>query len=211
MPSVSNIQKILHRAEFFISVPTVHKLTEDFGKEVAFVGRSNSGKSSTLNQLTQSKIARTSKTPGRTQAINIFKLTDELRLVDLPGYGYAKTSKSTKNTWPVMMSDYLSLRDSLVGLVIIMDIRHPFKDIDHWILDWCYKSQMPCHIVLNKADKMSYGQAKQIFLKLQKDLNKYQTSATIFSAQKGTGLEELFNVIEHWLTPNREQQDDKDG
>jgi len=202
MPLVNEFQKTLHQAAFLTSVPSVHKLTEDHGREVAFVGRSNSGKSSTLNRLTQSKIARTSKTPGRTQAINVFQLTQELRLVDLPGYGYAKASKATKNTWPIMMSDYLSLRHSLCGLVVIMDIRHPFKEIDHWIMDWCSKSQMPCHIVLNKADKMSFGQAKQIYLNLSKEFKRYNTTATVFSAQKGTGIDEVISIVGGWLINN---------
>lgn len=200
MKTPSNkIKALLHKAEFTLSVPSVHKLLEDHGKEVAFVGRSNSGKSSTLNCLTQSSVARTSKMPGRTQGINIFTLDETRKLVDLPGYGYAKVSKSIRQAWPNMMNEYVANRQSLVGLVVIMDIRHPFRETDHWLLDWCCQQQIPTHIVLNKADKLSYGKCKQVLLSLSKEITQYQTKATVFSAQKSTGLEELLAILATWL------------
>ncbi|HJN37680.1 MAG TPA: ribosome biogenesis GTP-binding protein YihA/YsxC [Gammaproteobacteria bacterium] len=195
----NNIKSLLHKASFSLSVPSVQKLLEDNGKEVAFVGRSNAGKSSTLNCLTQSSVARTSKTPGRTQAINVFDLDETRRLVDLPGYGYAKVSKATQKSWPKMMNDYLAQRKSLVGLIIIMDIRHPFKETDHWLLNWCSQHKMPSLIILNKADKLGYGKCKQTLLSLQKEVDNYHSKAILFSAQKSTGIEEVFSVLQNWL------------
>ena len=141
---------------FLLSAPTLQQCPEDIGREVAFAGRSNAGKSSAINSLTRNRsLARTSKTPGRTQLINHFEIEPGKRLVDLPGYGYAKVSKSKRQEWGLVIDEYLNMRKSLKGLVIIMDIRHPLKESDQMLLDWCKETQTPFLMLLNKADKLS--------------------------------------------------------
>ena len=147
-----NSQNIFSNARFLVSGFSLKDLPEDQGIEIAFCGRSNSGKSSVLNALAKNKkLAKTSKTPGRTQAINIFCLDEQQmrRIADLPGYGFAKVSKKTQKEWARFITDYLNFRKSLRGLVIIMDIRHPFKDSDLTLVDWCHQTDTPLLILLN--------------------------------------------------------------
>ena len=192
------------QARFLQSATTTKTLPPELGFEVAFSGRSNSGKSSTLNKLCQQKsLARTSKTPGRTQLINFFSLPEGKYLVDLPGYGYAKVPNAVKFEWQRFIESYLSNRFTLQGLVIVMDIRRPMLEFDLNMLKWAEAHQLPVHVVLNKHDKLKHGQAKSALLKTQQQLNKYnnECSVQMFSALKGLGVEELSKQLDKWLQP----------
>ena len=163
--------QLLRKAEYHCAAHHRRAWMEDAGAEVAFAGRSNVGKSSAINRLTsQRTLARTSKTPGRTQLLNFFQLDEERRLVDLPGYGYAKVAKSTRNEWQQHLDHYLSERQALVGLVLMMDIRHPLKDFDLLMLEWSAQANMPIHILMTKADKLKFGAAKSTLLQVKKQL-----------------------------------------
>ncbi|MCB1661332.1 MAG: YihA family ribosome biogenesis GTP-binding protein, partial [Pseudomonadales bacterium] len=172
------------------------------GREVAFAGRSNAGKSSAINAITQQKkLAKTSKTPGRTQLLNFFSVTTaEHRLVDLPGYGYAKVPLAQKKKWEIFIDDYLRNRTSLCGLFLIMDIRHPLTEFDQSILKWTRECQLPTHILLTKADKLKFGPAKSTRLKVEQAL-KSSPLATVqlFSGTALTGVEEARNKLAAWL------------
>src|SRR5574344_3130863 len=150
---------LCQKAQFLISAARVDQCPPDEGLEVAFVGRSNSGKSSALNTLTRASLARTSKTPGRTQLLNFFALDEDRRLVDLPGYGYAKVPIPLKLHWQQHLEAYLSSRESLCGVVLMMDIRHPLTEFDRMMLDWALASRLPIHVLLTKADKLTFGAA----------------------------------------------------
>ncbi|MGK0335481.1 MAG: GTP-binding protein, partial [Candidatus Azotimanducaceae bacterium] len=155
----------LSEATFLKSAATLQQCPADLGAEVAFCGRSNAGKSSALNCLTdQKKLARTSKTPGRTQLINFFSLSESLRLVDLPGYGYAKVPPKMKAEWQRNLDDYLRGRDSLRGLIQVMDIRHPLREFDKLMLEWSESAELPVHILLTKADKLKRGPQQSTLL-----------------------------------------------
>ena len=175
----------------------------DFGCEVAFAGRSNAGKSSAINALTaNTKLARTSRTPGRTQLINFFTVTDQIRLVDLPGYGFAKVPLKVKQEWNKQLERYLQLRQSLKGLILLMDIRHPLKDYDRQMIEWAVKSEMPVHILLTKSDKLKRGPAKSALFALQKELQKHERwiSVQLFSSHSHDGMAELQRTLNWWLT-----------
>lgn len=190
------------KAVFLLSVANLSQLPPDEGIEVAIVGRSNSGKSSILNQLTQNKqLARVSKTPGRTQHINLFGLDAQRRIADLPGYGYAKVPVSMKQHWQMMLDAYLRERQCLRGLVLIMDIRHPLKEFDQHFLNWCSQCGLEVHVVLNKSDKLSYSAMKSTLLQVEKKLADYPGTLTIqtFSALKGLGVDELRTVLDEWF------------
>ena len=192
------------QARFLQSATTPDTLPPESGSEVAFAGRSNSGKSSTLNRLCQQRsLARTSKTPGRTQLINFFSLPEGKFLVDLPGYGYAKVPEKVKLKWAKFIELYLTQRYTLCGLVIVMDIRRPMQDHDITMLDRAESRNLATHVVLNKSDKLKHGQAKSALLKTQQQLNKYsnETSVQMFSALKGAGVEELHTQLNLWLEP----------
>src|SRR5690625_129007 len=151
------------QARFLTSAPDLARSTPDTGAEVAFAGRSNAGKSSAINALTnQRKLARTSKTPGRTRLINFFDLGGNRRLVDLPGYGYARVAQSVKQEWQRNLAHYLEARQSLVGLVLLMDIRHPLQDSDRFLVGWAAAAELPVHAVLTKADKLRRGPALSV-------------------------------------------------
>lgn len=188
-------------AEFLVSVPRPEQAPADTGLEVAFAGRSNAGKSSALNRLTaQKSLARISKTPGRTQHLVFFRLDDERRLVDLPGYGFAKVPDKVKQDWAVSLERYLHERQSLQGLILLMDVRHPLTDYDQAMLEWCLHANMPVHILLTKADKLKRGAAQNTLLKVKRDLAELaNVSVQLFSSLKGTGLEEAQAVLDHWL------------
>ena len=152
-------------ADFLTSAARVSQCPQDQGWEVAFAGRSNAGKSSAINCLTGNrKLARTSRTPGRTQLINFFALDPERRLVDLPGYGYAKVPQAVKAAWNRQLEAYLSERRSLRGLVLLSDARHPLKEFDQMLLNWAASCDMPIHVLLTKADKLKRGPAKACLL-----------------------------------------------
>ncbi|MDF2940116.1 MAG: engB [Gammaproteobacteria bacterium] len=189
------------QATFLTSAAKVSQLPADQGVEVAIVGRSNAGKSSVLNVLTNQKhLARTSKTPGRTQLINLFQLDQTRRLVDLPGYGFAKVSESIKRQWQETLSQYLEERECLKGLILVMDCRHPFKDTDSAIIDWCLESDLACHILLNKADKLSRSQQQTALLQAKKKLKEHSELVTmqLFSTLNRQGLDELKKQLQSW-------------
>lgn len=193
---------LLQQAEFLKSAQKLAQCPPNEGFEVAFAGRSNSGKSSSINTITnQNKLARTSKTPGRTQLINFFALNDQLNLVDLPGYGYAKVPESMKVEWQANMSEYLERRDSLSGLVLVMDIRHPLRDFDLMMLDWSTQKGMPVHILLSKADKLKKGPASAALISVQNEVDAIgdQISVQLFSSLKKEGIAQVHEVIGQWL------------
>jgi GTP-binding protein len=196
------IVPLCQQASFLISAARVEQCPADEGLEIAFAGRSNAGKSSALNTLTHANLARTSKTPGRTQLLNFFRLDDERRLVDLPGYGYAKVPIPLKQHWQHHLEAYLGSRRSLAGLVLMMDIRHPLTDFDRMMLDWSQASRMPLHILLTKADKLAFGAAKNALLKVQRELHQHwgeHVSVQLFSAPKRQGVEQAQAVLAGWL------------
>ena len=187
--------------EFLTSAPKLKDCPPDTGVEVAFAGRSNAGKSSAINTLTENKkMAKTSKTPGRTQLINFFQLSDSQRLVDLPGYGFAKVPLEVKEQWQRHLEQYLRERESLQGLVLLMDSRHPLQEFDRMMLNWAISSQMPVHILLTKSDKLKNGPAKSTLLKIKKEYaDQPLVSAQLFSSTKKTGLPELRAMLNQWL------------
>ncbi|MBA2652838.1 MAG: YihA family ribosome biogenesis GTP-binding protein [Tatlockia sp.] len=189
------------QATFLKSAAKVDQLPSDEGFEVAFAGRSNAGKSSALNCLTTNKqLARTSKTPGRTQLINLFTLDDSRRLVDLPGYGYAKVAKQIKEEWQKNLAQYLEVRQCLKGLVLLMDCRHPLKDLDQTMVSWCLDRELDVHILLTKADKLSRSEVKNTVLKVRKfySLLDEFISVQSFSSLKKEGLDELIAKLNEW-------------
>lgn len=189
-------------AQFLLSVAALKQLPPDQGYEVAFVGRSNAGKSSVLNQLTQNKnLARVSKTPGRTQHINLFQLDEERRIADLPGYGYAKVPSDMKQHWKQLLDNYLRSRECLKGLILVMDIRHPLKEFDQHFLAWAEQCDLPIHILLNKSDKLTYSAIKKTERLLNDHITRYQNPVTfqIFSALKSIGVKELRCVLDNWF------------
>ena len=193
---------LCQQASFLTSAARVEQCPVDEGYEVAFAGRSNAGKSSALNTLTRASLARTSKTPGRTQLLNFFTLDEDRRLVDLPGYGYAKVPIPLKLHWQRHLEAYLGSRNSLMGLVLMMDIRHPLTPFDCLMLDWAASIKMPMHILLTKADKLTFGAGKAALLKTQRDIQqKWGDTASIqlFSSTKRIGIEEAQYVLAQWL------------
>lgn len=191
------------KARFLISAPSIRQCPEDNGAEVAFAGRSNAGKSSALNTLAQqNKLARTSKTPGRTQLINFFEIEEGLRLVDLPGYGFAKVPERMKREWQQNMSEYLEQRKSLKAMVLVMDIRHPLSEFDLMMCQWALDCDMPTHILLTKADKMKKGPANSTKLKVKKELKEMGDLLTVqtFSALKRDGVDQLRSRLNVLLT-----------
>ena len=199
-----NSQNIFSNTRFLLSGFSLKDLPEDQGIEIAFCGRSNSGKSSVLNALARNKkLAKTSKTPGRTQAINIFSLDDQKmrRITDLPGYGFAKVSKKTQKEWAGFINDYLNFRKSLRGLVIIMDIRHPFKESDLTLIDWCHKTNTVLLILLNKSDKLSKSRVKEEVKKANSTIKEMNLigEAIAFSSKNSIGLEVLTDFLGDWL------------
>ena len=199
----------LSKATFTISAPDIRKLPEDSGIEVAFAGRSNAGKSSALNTLTNQKgLARTSKTPGRTQLINVFEIGDNKRLVDLPGYGFAKVPLEMKKKWQKALGEYLEKRESLKGLVVLMDIRHPLKDLDMDLIEWAVDGGLPVLALLTKCDKLSQGKRSAEVLKVKKVLGALNGDIKVhaFSSLKRTGSEQADAVICDWFTEEQESE-----
>ena len=202
MQAKNPIIGLCQQARFLISAAKVEQCPEDSGFEIAFAGRSNAGKSSALNTLTHASLARTSKTPGRTQLINFFSLDEERRLVDLPGYGYAKVPIPLKLHWQKHLEAYLGSRECLRGLILMMDIRHPLTEFDEMMLDWSTASGMPMHILLTKADKLAFGAAKNTLLKVQQEIRKRwgeRITIQLFSAPKRQGIDEAQKVLAQWL------------
>lgn len=191
-----------HQAAFSKSAFKTSDLPLDENAEVAFAGRSNVGKSSVINLLTrQKKLAKVSKTPGRTQAINFFKINDHTSLVDLPGYGYAKTSQALQTHWKTFLQSYILERKALRGIFLVMDVRHPFTELDQLFLDLSSSIQLPCHALLNKSDKLSNNEKSRVKQQLIQDVLPHYPLLTwhFFSAAKGEGLNELVNQFEKWV------------
>jgi len=192
------------QAIFLKSAARVDQLPDDTGFEVAFAGRSNAGKSSALNCLTSNRqLARTSKTPGRTQLINLFTVKDaEHRLVDLPGYGYAKVALQVKVDWQKNLARYLEVRRSLRGLVLLMDIRHPLKELDQMMTDWALNRELSVHILLTKCDKLSRSQVQNTVIQVRKHyelLPSDALSVQAFSSTKKQGVDELVRTLNQWF------------
>jgi len=207
-----------HHASFMLGVAKLSQLPPDTGHEVAIAGRSNAGKSSAINVITGIRsLARISKTPGRTQQINFFCLDEHRRLVDLPGYGYARVPESIKQAWQHLVEKYLETRSSLRGIIIVMDVRHPLTNYDTHLLHWCYIARMPVHILLTKSDKLSRGAATAALHQVRLSLNREFTrqvppaksrgqsqddspvTVQLFSALKKTGIEEVHGKLDEWL------------
>ncbi|HAT40210.1 MAG TPA: YihA family ribosome biogenesis GTP-binding protein [Rheinheimera sp.] len=191
------------QTRFLTSAPDIRALPADTGIEIAFAGRSNAGKSSALNTLTrQNNLARTSKTPGRTQLINTFSLGEDKRLIDLPGYGFAKVPLEVKEKWQKSLGEYLQKRDSLKGIVVLMDIRHPLKDLDQDLVFWAVQSQLPVLILLTKADKLGPGARKKTLLEVQEASLAFMGDVTVqtFSSLNRLGLPELEMALDRWFS-----------
>lgn len=190
-------------ARYLTSATRLDQCPEDHGHEVAFAGRSNSGKSSAINAITRiGGLARTSKTPGRTQLINFFSLsTPGARLVDLPGYGFARVSRNTQQHWEKHLGDYLAQRQSLTGMTLIMDLRHPLTDFDAMLIEWCEERGLPLMMLLTKADKLKSNPARRQLDSVRRDLDGVGCVERIqmFSALKGQGIEEARNHLSDWL------------
>ncbi len=200
---------------FLTSAPDITKLPADEGIEVAFAGRSNAGKSSALNRLTRQKsLARTSKTPGRTQLINVFTLDEERRLIDLPGYGYAQVPLQMKLKWQKSLSEYLMQRESLKGLVVLMDIRHPMKDADQDLIYWAVDSKLPVLVLLTKSDKLKSGKRKAELMKIREASLAFCGDVTVqtYSSLNGQGVPELKQKLNDWfngVVPDEEMFDEE--
>jgi GTP-binding protein len=199
---------VYHNAVFLQSAAKLSQCPTAIIAEVAFAGRSNAGKSSAINTLTDNKkLARTSKTPGRTQLINYFSIDNERSLVDLPGYGYAKVPISMKREWDKNLTEYLQRRDVLNGLVLLMDIRHPMQDFDTMMLNQAIDNGTPVHILLTKCDKLKKGPAKSTLLAVEKHLRDSEVddlvSAQLFSSLKNEGVKELVAVLDHWFAKSK--------
>jgi GTP-binding protein len=197
------LNSLYHKASFLASASKLSNAPSDQGYEVAFAGRSNAGKSSAINTITQQKsLARVSKTPGRTQLLNFFQLDEDRRLVDLPGYGYAKVPEGMHKTWGGMIEEYLSKRGALKGVFLLMDIRHPLTEFDRRMIEWCLHYDLSLHIALTKADKLSRGAAMDTLHKVQGILRaRYSASITLqlFSSLKRTGIDEAHAALDALL------------
>jgi len=201
------MSQIYRQAHYTISATQLSELPSDAGIEVAFAGRSNAGKSSAINTITDQKsLARISKTPGRTQMINFFALDDERALVDLPGYGYAKVPEQMKIRWQQTLGKYLETRKSLRGLMLMMDIRHPLKEFDLQMVSWANNAKLDVHILLTKSDKLKNGAAMATLHKVNSELEKRELTATVqlFSSLKRTGKETAIAKLDEWFLADLE-------
>ncbi|MGO1296079.1 MAG: ribosome biogenesis GTP-binding protein YihA/YsxC [Vibrio sp.] len=191
--------------QFVTSAPDIRHLPDDVGVEIAFAGRSNAGKSSSLNRLTNQKsLAKTSKTPGRTQLINLFKVTDGCHIVDLPGYGFAQVPLEMKKKWQKSLGEYLQKRENLKGLVVLMDIRHPMKDLDRQLVGWAIDCHIPVQVLLTKADKLKSGARKAQELMVRKDIETMggEVYVAAFSSTSGQGVDILRQRLDEWYAAN---------
>lgn len=196
------MKNVYRDARFLLGVARLTQLPADDGAEVAFAGRSNSGKSSVINALTgRVALARIGKTPGRTQELNFFALSDHQRLVDLPGYGYAKVPAALQRRWAALVEGYLAGRRSLRGVVVIMDARRPFMDADAQLLTWCAAARLSVHVLLNKSDKLGRGPAAATLAKARRRLADFDPhwAVQLFSATRREGVEGLGLQLDAWL------------
>ncbi|MGE3318301.1 MAG: ribosome biogenesis GTP-binding protein YihA/YsxC [Candidatus Berkiella sp.] len=192
---------------FMKSAPTLSQSPADVGIEVAFVGRSNAGKSSAINAIAnRDGLARTSKTPGRTQLMNYFYLDDNRRIVDLPGYGYAKVPERIQRQIEELLGSYLSQRQCLQGVILLMDIRHPLMESDLRFIDFAQQYELPVHVLLTKCDKLSRGKSNSVLIEARKALSAYQdVTAQTFSATHGLGIEEVYAKLDEWFSFEEEE------
>jgi GTP-binding protein len=195
---------LFQQAVFLTTVANLRDLPQDSVREVAFAGRSNAGKSSAINTLAgRVRLAYVSKTPGRTQHLNYFTLADGKYFVDLPGYGYAKAPEAIRSQWEGLIGPYLSKRDQLAGLVVIMDIRRPMTDLDLRLIDWFRPTGRPIHILLSKADKLSRQEQTKSLRSVKAEVATWGDAALysvqLFSSLKKTGVEEAEGVLANWL------------
>jgi len=193
---------IFNQCQFLVSAFNITQLPEDEGMEIAFAGRSNAGKSTAINALTNRKgLAKVSKTPGRTQLFNCFEFANNKRLIDLPGYGYAKVPMKMRNHWRHEINLYLLKRKSLIGVVIIMDIRHPMKEFDKQMISWADQSNLYSHVLLNKADKLNTGKRNQTLIEVKAEIQQISASTGVqdFSALRKTGTQELSQTVKKWF------------
>ncbi|QBH94999.1 YihA family ribosome biogenesis GTP-binding protein [Limnobaculum zhutongyuii] len=201
-----------HKTHFVTSAPDITHLPVDFGIEIAFAGRSNAGKSSALNTLTNQKnLARTSKTPGRTQLINLFQVEENLHLVDLPGYGYAEVPEEMKRKWQRALGEYLQKRECLRGLVVLMDIRHPLKDLDQQMIQWAVDVELPVMILLTKADKLASGARKAQLNMVREAILPFQGDIQVemFSSLKKLGVDKLRLKLDEWFNLDFNHSDEE--
>lgn len=202
---MSEIKLNYHKTHFLTSAPNLRALPEDCGIEIAFAGRSNAGKSTALNVLTNQKnLARTSKTPGRTQLINLFEVEPLCKLVDLPGYGYAAVPEQMKKQWQTALGEYLQKREALAGVVVLMDIRHPLKDLDQQMIEWAVSSDLPVLLLLTKADKLSQSARSKQVKMVREAILPFQGDIQVeaFSALNKLGVDRLAAKLDQWFSPN---------
>lgn len=195
---------LFHHAKFYTTVNHLKDLPATTA-EIAFVGRSNAGKSSAINTLTNhTRLAYVSKTPGRTQHINFFELANGRFMVDLPGYGYAQVPESVRQHWVNLLGNYLQTRSQLIGLILIMDIRHPLKELDKRMLDFFAVTKQPVHILLSKADKLSKNEQIKTLAMVKKLLQPYvarqQVTVQLFSSLKKQGIDEVNDIVAVWFS-----------
>lgn len=193
---------LFRNASFEISIARPQDLPPPAGPEIAFAGRSNAGKSSAINTLVgHTRLAFVSKTPGRTQLINVFRMSNGAALMDLPGYGYAAVPEAVRKQWVRLLEEYLTSRESLSGLILIMDARHPLTPLDRQMLDWFAPTGRPVHVLLTKSDKLTRGPAAQTLIRVRKELAAWgpQVSVQLFSSLKKVGVDEVEKVVGAWL------------
>ena len=201
---MSEIKLNYHKTHFLTSAPNIRSIPEDTGIEIAFAGRSNAGKSTALNALTNQKsLARTSKTPGRTQLINLFEVEPNCKLVDLPGYGYAAVPEKMKIEWQKSLGEYLQKRECLGGLVVLMDIRHPLKDLDQQMIEWAVSADLPVMLLLTKADKLSQSARSKQVKMVREAILPFQGDIQVesFSSQNKIGIDKLAAKLDSWFAP----------
>lgn len=196
------MNKLYRQASFITSAAKLSQCPDDAGYEVAFAGRSNAGKSSAINAICDQKaLARTSRTPGRTQLLNFFHVDEERRLVDLPGYGYAKVAESVKKDWQGELAHYLEKRECLRGLMLVMDSRHPLKPYDLQMLEWANQIEIPVHVLLSKVDKLNRKESTANLQKVESALAEFSIhfSAQTLSSLKRWGIEEAHAKLDQWF------------
>jgi GTP-binding protein len=201
------LNPLYQRARFLVSAPRFDQVPADVGREVAFAGRSNAGKSSAINTLCQQRqLARTSKTPGRTQQLLFFGLDDSRRLVDLPGYGYAKVAESVKRQWQGLMARYLQERHSLCGLVVVMDVRHPLTDFDRQMLEWSRGTGLALLLLLTKSDKLKRGAALEQLRRVREAVAEEgeRVAVELFSSHTRHGIDAVHRILDRWLEADQE-------
>lgn len=213
MELILSVKIHYQNTHFITSAPDIRHLPADEGIEIAFAGRSNAGKSSSLNKLTNQKsLAKTSKTPGRTQLINLFEVAPGCNIVDLPGYGFAQVPVEMKQKWQKSLGEYLQRRECLKGLVVLMDIRHPMKDLDQQLIFWAIESRIPVQVLLTKADKLKSGARKTQVLQVREKALAFggEVYVDAFSSQNGLGVDILRNRLDQWYAPALSVADDHD-